>query len=231
MLDLDSNLPGLFTSLAILDNSGDFNAEIYTSTPSGDLELSDLINPETLDFQSVDVLVSSLNATSEIGQFAEVMGTSENDTLTGTLENDQLNGMTGDDDLLGEAGDDTLYGGRGLDILSGGLGNDYLSGDRDSDFLFGGAGADTFALTLSPPDAGFSADVVLDFNPLEDFLGLTGGLTEADLSLEAAEFEPGRIDTLVWQSASSTHLGAITDTTVEQLTGRYLEATPITSVA
>jgi len=126
------------------------------------------------------------------------------DVLYGNDGNDTLLGSPDPDYLFGGKGDDTLRGGKGRDAIVGDAGNDTLVGDRDVDSLWGGAGADVFVLrhdTAAPPqslgtpdlildDNAFAridevpADMILDYRADEgDRIGLTGGLTAADLGL------------------------------------------------
>ena len=72
--------------------------------------------------------------------------------------------------MVGEAGDDFLFGDEG---------NDYLRGGEGVDSLFGGAGADIFAIF---PDEGI--DTVFDFDADQDLIGLGGGLTFDQLTIE-----------------------------------------------
>ena len=122
-------------------------------------------------------------------------GGNNNDSLDGGASNDQLLGGEGDDTLLGGAGADSLTGGIGNDFLNGGSSNDQLLGDEGDDTLLGGAGADnltggigndiltgdssndTFVLA-----AGEGTDTITDFGNGNDVIGLSGGLTFADLS-------------------------------------------------
>lgn len=88
-----------------------------------------------------DVLISIEN----------LVGTTDNDSLTGDANdntlfggagNDSLSGGAGTDVLEGEAGHDTLNGGTGDDFLAGWEGNDNISGGDDTDVLDGGDGDD-----------------------------------------------------------------------------------------
>lgn len=88
-----------------------------------------------------DVLISIEN----------LVGTTDNDSLTGDgadniiyggAGHDTLNGGDGTDSLEGEAGHDTLNGGDGDDGLAGGEGNDNISGGDGTDVLDGGDGDD-----------------------------------------------------------------------------------------
>ena len=84
-------------------------------------------------------------------------------------------------------------------MLIGGNGDDFLCGDFGTDILRGGSGADTFAfkpVTASAATNPFLADQLVDFNPAEgDKIGLTGGLSVADVTLVAFDTDgDGRAD-------------------------------------
>ncbi|NJK38254.1 MAG: S8 family serine peptidase [Oscillatoriales cyanobacterium RM2_1_1] len=102
-------------------------------------------------------------------------GTEIGDILLG---NGSLSGAGGDDRLLGQTGDDVLHGGRGKDILLGRQGNDVLMGDLGEDILIGGAGSDRFDLKLRE-----SPDVIKDFTPGEDLIGLGDNLQFSALTI------------------------------------------------
>jgi serralysin len=122
---------------------------------------------------------------------------------------DIVTGNKGDDAIDGGDGNDTLRGGKGQDLLIGGNGDDFLGGDFGTDTLMGGSGADTFAfkpVTASAATNPFLADQLVDFNPAEgDKIGLTGGLSVADLTLVAFDTDgDGTADaTLVKFSSNS----------------------------
>lgn len=113
------------------------------------------------------------------------------DDLYGEGGRDTLIGGSDDDYLVGGDGDDLLYGGRGDDLLDGGAGNDTLSGDRGYTYYRGGTGSDVFVLRTdvvaedrnrNSRNLG-SWDGILDFERSVDRIGLTGGLTEANITL------------------------------------------------
>ncbi|CBN53942.1 MULTISPECIES: DUF4394 domain-containing protein [Kamptonema] len=130
-----------------------------------------------------------------------ISGNSGNDSIYGGKENDFIDGNSGSDSLFGDLDNDTvngnedndsIYGGRGNDLLAGNSGSDVLFGDRGADNLTGGEGADVFVLTRyadggpSLTSGGLSladADVINDFTDNLDLIGLSGGLTFADLNL------------------------------------------------
>ncbi len=137
-------------------------------------------------------------------------GNDGKDILFGREGNDNLQGGKGDDDLYGEGGrdtliggsdedylvggdgDDVLNGGRGQDLLDGGAGNDTLSGDRGYTTYRGGTGSDVFVLrtdvVAGDPNRNSNRspqvwDDIIDFENSVDRIGLTGGLTEANIIL------------------------------------------------
>lgn len=147
-------------------------------------------------------------------------GNDGRDVLFGRDGNDNLQGGKGEDDLFGEGGrdtltggsdddyivggdgDDFLYGGRGDDLLEGGAGNDTLSGDRGYTNYRGGTGSDVFVLrtdiVAEDPNRNSSRssqswDAILDFERSIDRIGLTGGLTEANITLVPFSMSMSRI--------------------------------------
>jgi serralysin len=117
-----------------------------------------------------------------------LLGGRDNDIIRGQEEDDLLSGNIGNDIVEGGGGNDSLFGGQNNDALAGGDGNDTLSGDFGVDVLIGGTGQDLFVLRSDNTSSlaefsvgGGNADVLIDLNPLEDRIALTGGLTEANL--------------------------------------------------
>ncbi|MFO8039418.1 MAG: calcium-binding protein, partial [Sodalinema sp.] len=88
-----------------------------------------------------------------------------------------LFGNKGNDRIYSRDGDDTLFGGQDNDLLIGGPGDTVLSGDFGNDTLTGGGGNNLFILR---PQSSY--DVITDFNPDRDRLGLSHGLTSEDLT-------------------------------------------------
>lgn len=101
-----------------------------------------------------------------------------NDVIDGMEGNDQLFGLSGQDKLRGGDGDDRLDGGDGNDFLLGGNGDDILIGGSENDTLNGGTGRDQFV--LSPEGTA----IIQDFQPYEDVIGLTGGLSASQISVQ-----------------------------------------------
>jgi Ca2+-binding RTX toxin-like protein len=146
------------------------------------------------------------------------LGTNDSDVITCGSGIDQIFAGSGDDIVTGNRGDDAMEGGDGNDTLRGGKdrdlliganGDDFLCGDFGTDTLIGGSGADTFVFrseTASAAANPFLADRLVDFNPAEgDKIGLTGGLSVADLTLVAFDTDgDGTADaTLVKFSSNS----------------------------
>ncbi|MEO1686093.1 MAG: alkaline phosphatase, partial [Cyanobacteria bacterium J06631_12] len=104
------------------------------------------------------------------------------DIIFGGAGSDRIGGKGGNDMLYGGADDDRIWGDDGDDLIYGGLGNDTLTGDDAS----GGAGADVFVLA-----AGEGTDTITDFEVGTDFIGLAGGLTFGQLTLENSEIRLG----------------------------------------
>ncbi|MBD2679991.1 SdiA-regulated domain-containing protein [Nostoc paludosum FACHB-159] len=112
-------------------------------------------------------LTSQAIVTLEVGKTVD--GSNGEDTLTGTGGDDNLSGGNGKDTLFGNAGNDTLSGGNGVDVLWGKEGDDLLNG---------GNGRDTFVLTRNSN----GTDTIQDFTLGQDFIGLSGGLSFAQLT-------------------------------------------------
>jgi serralysin len=130
-----------------------------------------------------DVLFGGKNNDSLFGNQGNdfLYGNLGNDTLYGGKDNDVLFGNQNDDLLNGDLGNDTLYGGQNSDRLLGGEGDDVLSGDLGNDTLVGGGGRDILILA-----AGKGSDTVQDFQDGTDLLGLSGGLTFAQLTISSS---------------------------------------------
>lgn len=137
----------------------------------------------------------------------ELFGEEDDDVLYGGAGDDYLLGdgywsnwnnddydlRAGHDYLDGGVGDDELYGYNGNDILIGGDGYDWIEGGFGHDIIYGGAGGDDFYGDVSiasggtdvfviEPDADSKANWAYDFVNGEDYIGLFGGLTFAELT-------------------------------------------------
>jgi Ca2+-binding RTX toxin-like protein len=115
-----------------------------------------------------------------------LQGTPGNDILTGNNAQDTLSGGAGNDSLTGGNGDDQLFGGDGRDTLLGGNGQDRLFGGKGDDILTGNNGSDTFVLASNS-----GTDTITDFSFGNDRIGLSNGLTFADLSFAGNEILVG----------------------------------------
>lgn len=177
-----------------------------------------------------------------------IIGTINNDFLYGYQGDDTIKGLEGDDnifggkgsdDLYGDEGNDTLYGNLGFDIIWGGLGNDFLAGGQDYDYLYGeagndtltgdlgtdyltgGTGSDLFILSLVTSGSDeLLADSIMDFEPGIDKIGLTQGLTEANLILEPSTSSSS--DTVIRVVGSNQVLGTVYDISPQQLRGYFI---------
>ena len=122
-------------------------------------------------------------------------GTKGNDTLTGNGGNDFLNGRRGNDSLIGNAGNDILIGGNGTDFLVGSAGDDLLNGDSGNDTLRGELGTDILTggndKDIFVFASGEGIDTITDFKLGTDQIGLTEGLTFAQLSFSGNEILMG----------------------------------------
>ena len=87
--------------------------------------------------RNIDLDAETVNGVSNLFDFENVFGSTNNDTILGTnADGNLLDGGEGGDTIEGRGGNDTLYGGSGDDQIDGGA---------DSDNIFGGDGADTMS--------------------------------------------------------------------------------------
>ncbi|WP_197480201.1 calcium-binding protein, partial [Anabaena sp. 4-3] len=125
------------------------------STANNTIDVSWLSNITSINanLEASIVTITDINGsqTWTVGNFDDVKGTNQADTLTGDYQDNQLFGYGGDDILNGGFGNDTLDGGNGNDLLRGGSRNDSLYGDAGDDSLYGDTGSDTL-------DGGFGND-------------------------------------------------------------------------
>ncbi len=126
-----------------------------------------------------------------------VWGGKDDDQISGGEGNDIINGNLGSDFVAGEGGNDTLRGGKDPDVIFGGTGDDFISGDLSFDQMIGGEGSDTFVVRTEVPPDGEEFDQLLDFTPGVDRIGLTGGLTEADILLENSPTDLSELSFLI----------------------------------
>lgn len=156
-----------------------------------------------------------------------LLGDAGSDTLISGSGNDFLIGGHGDDQLRGDTGNDILRGGQGDDWLQAFEGDDVLVGDKGRDILMGGEGADLFVLpTENAVQDPVKADIITDFEHFfwKNQIGLTGGLMEADLSLEMASLTPGSTDTLIRIRSTGAILGWVAGVSPDYLANRFVVA-------
>lgn len=154
-----------------------------------------------------------------------IEGTQGPDRLRGTRRDDAIFGQGGDDRIFAGPGNDMLDGGPGNDILFGGPGNDTLIGGMGRDILIGGSESDTFVLdanaaVTSPRMAdrilAFQVNLVDPSTPI-DRIGLAGGLTPADLSLDL-----NNGNTIISIAETDQILGIVADVAPDRLMGRFV---------
>ena len=147
-----------------------------------------------------------------------LIGSAAPDTIYGGKDNDLIFGKAGNDLLLGDRGNDRLFGGSDSDKLMGFDGDDILVGGIGEDTMIGGADNDVFVLPIDGAVTDIAmADVIADFNSTSDLIGLTNGLTEADIILEGIAEK-----TLIKQRLTGTILGQVIGVSAEQLMGRFV---------
>lgn len=155
-----------------------------------------------------------------------LVGDDDNDQVFGGQSNDILNGNMADDFVSGDEGEDYVRGGKGNDMVTGGQGNDFLFGDFGLDTLTGEQGADSYILRRDVAVGKFditSVCRIADFDLLEgDRIGLTEGLTEADLSFEDIDIDlDGVSDTTIKVAATGEFIGVAMSVTSVSLQGSF----------
>jgi Ca2+-binding RTX toxin-like protein len=147
--------------------------------------------PNILTLQKLAIDGTSLLESLWTGGVTKFLTANDQPILYGTQGNDSLDSSqatgisfgpataAGIDNLSKFAGNGVaLIGGAGNDSLHGGAHSDTLIGGTGSDSETGGGGADLFVFRK-----GDGTDTITDFNESEgDKIGLTGGLTKADVT-------------------------------------------------
>lgn len=90
------------------------------------------------------------------------------------------------ENLIGSPGNDEILGNNLANNISGGDGDDQITGARSADILTGGPGADVFVLARG--DGGRTiaeADIITDFTPGVDRIGLALGLNLGQIAFSA----------------------------------------------
>lgn len=104
----------------------------------------------------------------------KIYGGIGDDILWSNIGNDELYGEEGNDNIQGGAGDDLIIGGAGDDILKGYVGNDVIAGGFGADNMFGGDGYDIFLFEDFADSNKDAMDLIKDFDPNFDKIGLRG---------------------------------------------------------
>jgi Ca2+-binding RTX toxin-like protein len=156
-------------------HGGTENDQLYGEVGNDEI-LGDAGNDLLCGGEGNDSLYGDLGSNQPVGNVGN------QDLISGGAGDDLVSGNEGNDILCGGEGNDTLFGGKDNDSLIGAAGNDLLWSDQGNDILSGGEGQDQFILS---PTSG--SDVITDFTNTIDLIGLTGGLTFADLTLESVE--------------------------------------------
>ena len=152
-----------------------------------------------------------------------LFGSDFNETLLGGEGEDILNGNGGNDQLSGDSGNDPLTGGLGDDFIVGQEGNDWLEGGVGIDFLLGGLGEDTLVLMDETAANSMAfADLIIDFDPLSDWIKLPDDLPESNLLLEPVFTETGEINTLIINRQSNITLASVLGVIPTQLNARFI---------
>ncbi|MBE8998256.1 calcium-binding protein [Nostoc sp. LEGE 12447] len=150
------------------------DASVANNTIDASQSLAGVAAVADLEAQTISALnVPGLGTlTFNVVNFANVIGTINNDSLKGDGQNNQLSGLAGNDLIDGRDGNDLIDGGDGNDTLIGGAGDDTFKGSRGNDSINGGDGLDTAdysklgkAITLSgvgqiTKAGGFGTDTV-----------------------------------------------------------------------
>ena len=146
--------------------------------------LSYVNSPDAVFIDFTALTVGGGDASGDTFQdFANITGSSFNDTLTGDGNANALKGNGGDDLLKGAAGNDDLSGGAGGDRLAGGTGRDLITGGTGQDTMTGNGGSDTFIFNTVAEIGKTAAtrDVITDFTEGGDKIDLSA--IDADKSL------------------------------------------------
>ena len=113
-----------------------------------------------------------------------IIGGEGNDSINGGQDGDVLTGDSGNDVLLGGKGNDVLISGNGNDTLVGGLGRDFIGGLGDNNSIKIG-GSNVYVLQIEPGVTDVNnADIIVNFRPGLDKIGLADGLRVNDIVLE-----------------------------------------------
>jgi len=113
------------------------------------------------------------------------------------------------ENLIGSPGDDEIFGNDLANNIYGGAGNDNITGGRGADILTGGDGSNEFVFALG--DGGKTpgtADIISDFKPGIDKIGLSGGLPASSVAINQGT-GANAADTLIWVPATGEYLAVL----------------------
>lgn len=100
------------------------------------------------------------------------------DIINGGSKADFIDAGAGNDRISASEGNNTIRGGDGNDTINTGSGNDWIDGGAGNDTIWLGGGQDIVVLAQ-----GFGVDRINNFQNGQTKLGLSGGLTVADLKI------------------------------------------------
>ena len=156
----------------------------YYDRPGVTVKLGDVSTP------TLDELIEDTNDI-DTGNIAEMMAGTARDTFGDT------DIMQGINNVVGTSSSDVLIGSSEDDKLAGGRGDDFIYGQAGSDVITGGQGSDVFYYDISEIEYG--ADVITDFNLLQDSLfigGFDNKITSESLAIMSGEEMSGE----TWQN-------------------------------
>lgn len=163
------------------------------------------------------------------GNFDTIRGGKDSDSLYGNSGEDLLFGDLGRDFLEGGNDKDTIYGGKDNDVLIGQEGNDILLGDLGSDTLIGGEGRDVFVLREpESPNDSTTEDLIVDFSPFFDRIGLPDNLDEEDLVLRnnTLTVDPTPT-TLIQVGTNGAVLARVEGVSPDELRGKFVSTNSV----
>ncbi|HAN74699.1 MAG TPA: hypothetical protein DCQ63_10785, partial [Planktothrix sp. UBA8402] len=165
-----------------------------------------------------NLLINSPQGLAALDGNDTVFGSTVTDIISGNQGNDSLLGNDGNDWISGDQDNDYIDGGLGDDTLIGGLGHDILVGSLGQDWFYGQENSDLFVIQLERSATNSSyGDLIQDFNPVEDTIGLWGGFTEASIQLQP--FDAG---TFVQDLITGQIIATVYAVTPEQLEGHLI---------
>ena len=156
------------TAIDLNRETGETGGSTLTDALDAATDDNDVIKVIDIGIITAETTTEDANLTFEFEVIDGDGDTTSTQTLDVTIEGDTV--FTGSDEaesIQGSSGDDTLIGGGGADILTGGL------------------GADVFVYAAGDAEASVDlADLITDFDNGTDLIGLIGGLTDGQLTID-----------------------------------------------